>query len=534
MNQPEALARDAPLLWSPGRGTDVWAMFQACIAGDLAAVERLVQRDPSLPRSHFEYRRPVYFAVRENQLAVAAWLLERHATDGDLAVLGPLLEVARDRGYTAMEQLLASRQPDATARGEPVAAAIRERDLPRLRGLLDADPALLRAGDPSGNQPIHWAVMTRQLEVVDELLGRGADPNARRPDGARPIQLCNGDYHFRGWRDASGNGAATPLEVLQHLRARGAECDICTAAHIGDEARVRELLERDPSLANRASDYVTYYPCSGTPLRNAAGAGHIGLVRLLLERGADPNLPEEGIAPHGHALYAAVYNRHHGIARLLLEHGAWPSPAVESSADALSIAILHEDREMVALLASFGSARSVELLGYYGDLLTAAALFAVDPALADDPVAFAAAADNGHEGFLSLMLRHRPELIRRVTVAGKTPALTEWLFARGMDPNRPDWLGVTTLHRLARAGNIEQATLFLQHGAALDARDEDARSTPLAWAARAGKFEMIRFLLARGARSSLPDDPPWATPLAWARRRGHTDIVELLEAHGAH
>ncbi len=534
MNQPEELTRDAPLLWSPGKGTEVWALFQACIAGDLPAVERLVRGNPALVRAHYQYRRPIYFAVRENQLAVAAWLLERHATDGDLAVLGPLLEVALDRGYAEMEQLLIAKQPHVSPRGEPVAAAIRDRDLPRLRLLLDANPGLLHAGDASGNQPIHWAVMSRQPQVIDELLARGADPNARRPDGARPIQLCNGDYHYRGWRDVPGDGTATPLEVLRHLRARGAECDICTAAHIGDEARVRELLDADPSLANRASEYVTYYPCSGTPLRNAAGAGHLDLVRLLLERGADPNLPEEGIAPHGHALYAAVYHRHHAIARLLLERGAWPSPEVESSADALSIAILNEDKEMVALLASYGAARSVELLGYYGDVATAAAVFAVDPDLADDPVAFGYAADNGHEGFLRLMLRHRPELIRRVSVAGKTPVLTEWLFAQGMDPNRPDWLGVTALHRLARAGDIEQAALFLHHGAALHARDEDSRSTPLAWAAREGKSEMVRFLLARGARSSLPDDPPWATPLAWARRKGHPDIVSLLELPSAH
>src|SRR5690606_19207916 len=285
-------------------------------------VERLVRGNPALVRAHYQYRRPIYFAVRENQFAVAAWLLERQATDGDLAVLGPLLEVARDRGYAEMERLLIAKQPHASPRGEPVAAAVRERDLPRMRLLLDADPGLLQAGDASGNQPIHWAVMSRQPEVLDELLARGADPNARRPDGARPIQLCNGDYHYRGWRDVQGDSRATPLEMLRHLRARGAECDICTAAHIGDEARVRELLDADPSLANRPSEYVTYYPCSGTPLRNAAGAGHLDLVRLLLERGADPNLPEEGIAPHGHALYAAVYHRHHAIARLLLEHGA--------------------------------------------------------------------------------------------------------------------------------------------------------------------------------------------------------------------
>ena len=33
------------------------------------------------------------------------------------------------------------------------------------------------------------------------------------------------------------------MEVLAHLRSRGAECDLCTACYIGDIARVRELLD---------------------------------------------------------------------------------------------------------------------------------------------------------------------------------------------------------------------------------------------------------------------------------------------------
>ena len=129
---------------------------------------------------------------------------------------------------------------------------------------------------------------------------------------------------------------------LDHLQARGAYIDINTAASIGDLERVTELLDQDPSLANRVSEYVTYYVGSGAPLRNAAARGHIEIVKLLLERGADPNLPEEGIAPHGHALYSAVYNGHYEIAKLLLERGAYPNPPVESSADALSIALMNK------------------------------------------------------------------------------------------------------------------------------------------------------------------------------------------------
>src|SRR5262245_7026290 len=400
MIQPEELKKNEPLTWSAGTGVDVWNLFCACIAGDIDTVERLVEKDPAIVRCHYAYRKPLYFAVRENRLDVAEFLLERDPDPIGLAVNDSLLEIARDRGYREMEALLETtlaKHHGASPKGEPVAQAIRERDLTKVRTLLDQSPELLHAGDARSNQPIHWAVMTRQTDIIDELLARGADVNAARLDGARPIQLTNGDYHYRGWRDVPEEVVTTPAEVLVHLRVRGAYCDICTAACIGDLDRVRELLDQDPSLANRVSEYVTYYVGSGAPLKNAAAGGHIDIVKLLLERGADPNLPEEGIAPHGHALYSAVYNGHYEIARVLLEHGAYPNPEVESSADALSIAIMRSDQKMIELICSYGAARGVHLLAHYGDIQTAAAVFAANPALADDPGALGRAA--GNEGF---------------------------------------------------------------------------------------------------------------------------------------
>lgn len=532
--QPDELKKNQPLIWSTGTGIDVWEMFCAAITGDLDTIKRLVSKDPSIVRCQHAYRTPLYFAVRENQIEVAAFLLE-HGTDPlGLAVNDSLLDITRDRGYVEMEKLLEAKLASlhgASPKGEAIAAAIRERDLLRVRSLLDNSPELLLAGDERSNQPIHWATMTRQIDVIDELLARGADINARRQDGARPIHITNGDYHYRGWRDVPKDTATTPGEVLAHLRARGAYCDINTAAHTGDLERVRELLDEDPSLANRVGDHVGYYLGAGAPLKNAAARGHIEIVKQLLERGADPNLPEEGIAPHGHALYSAVYNGYFEIAKLLLEHGAYPNPPVESSADALSIALMNKDEKMVELLCSHGAARSVDILSHYGDVETAAAIFAANPALADDPHSLAQAADNGHEAFVRLMLHHQPDLAERVSGGAKTRELSEFLFERDANPNHSNWLGITPLHYCAREGNLEKAAMFIDHGADLHARDEDICSTPLGWAAKSGKTHMVEFLLRRGAKPNLQHDPPWATPLAWATRRGHHEVVEMLKQY---
>jgi ankyrin repeat protein len=516
-------------------------MFCAAATGDLDTIRRLLTKDPALVRAQHAYRTPLYFAVRENQVAVAAFLLDHGADPLGLAVNDTLLDVCRDRRYAEMRALLEANYASVrgiSPRGEAVAAAIRERDLPRVRRLLNAEPDLIDVGDERSNRPIHWAVMTRQIDVINELLARGADINAPRADGGRPIQLVNGDYHYRGWRDVPEDITTRPADVLAHLRARGAECDICTAAAIGDLARVKELLDHDPSLANRVADYTSYYLGSGAPLKNAAERGHIEIVKLLLDHGADPNLPEEGIAPRGHALYAAAANGHHEIAELLLEHGAHPNPEVESSADALSRAISNGDQRMIDLLCSHGAARAVHLMAYHGDVRTAAAAFAANPALADDADALANAAGEGQEAFVRLMLRYRPDLPKRLEFPGwlvcaKTRELNELLFRHGMDPNRPDWLGVTPLHQLARKGDVGMAEQFLDHGADPNLRDGDLCSTPLGWAAKFGQAQMVELLLARGAKTNLPDDPPWATPLEWARRRGHGEIVDILVRHGA-
>jgi uncharacterized protein len=166
-------------------------------------------------------------------------------------------------------------------------------------------------------------------------------------------------------------------------------------------------------------------------------------------------------------------------------------------------------------------------------------------------------ANDGCGGVLAAACKQRKrDTLARLLAAGARvpPVLTECrsylltdpdmlrlLLESGMDPNQPNWLLATPLHDLcgrdgrgrAQPERIACASVLLDAGAHISARDEDYSSTPLAWAARNNLPDMVELLLARGAPTNLPDDEPWATPLAWATRRGHERIVERLLAAGA-
>lgn len=540
MMQPELLTKDEPLFWSTGKGTYVWKMFCAAAKGDVEAIKELLAEDPSLVRSEFDYRNAMSFAVREDQPVVVEYLLSKNANPVNSGTDDTLLQIAKDRGYTAIEQMLEKATgTKSTPGGDSIAEAIRSRDIEKVKTLLDKSPELIHAKDGYTNQPVHWAVMTRQPEMIDELLKRGADINAKRFDGARPLQLTNGDYGYRGWRDVPKDTVATPNDIYKLLIARGAYPDINMASLKGNIERVRELLDEDPSIINKNDAYVTYYPGSGSPINNAVLSRNIDMVKLLLERGANPNIPEEGIAPRGHALHSAVCNGDIEIVKLLLEHGAYPSVEIESSADTLSAAIANNDEPMIELLCSYGAARPVSLLAYYGDIRTAAAVFAVNPSKANDAYALECAAGQGHDAFVRLMLRYQPDLATKIAVsitgpqdAIKSRELTEFLFQHGMNPGFKNWLGITPLHQFAKRSDIASASIFIEHGADINAVDEEFYSTPLGYAAKHGKKEMVELLLKNGADPNLPENPAWAKPLQWAKRRGHDDIVTSINQYG--
>src|SRR4029078_3350357 len=139
-----------------------------------------------------------------------------------------------------------------------------------------------------------------------------------RSDRARPSHSAL----FHSWR------AKVPREraraIVDTLLAHGSRYNINLAAALAHKPYVRAAPEPDSSLAN-FEDTSHHRPISAAAQRN-----DLAMVKLLLDHGADPNLPEHG-APRGHALWVAVYNRYREVARLLVEHGADPNAMVESS-----------------------------------------------------------------------------------------------------------------------------------------------------------------------------------------------------------
>jgi ankyrin repeat protein len=271
---------------------------------------------------------------------------------------------------------------------------------------------------------------------------------------------------------------------------------------------------------------------------------------LLLERGADPKMPEEA-APQGRPLFEACCRNHLQVAELLLEHGADPNAGVDSSGCCLTICKVYHNK----------AARPLEqLLRRYG---------AYTPPYAMTTEELTQALREGHqaihhEEFLgNAIAKRNGELLDLylescpATKGGlqhwdgvtypSSPAMVRKLLARGLDPNRPDWLGRTFLHTCAEKGDRSAAAVFLKAGADINARDVEFQGTPLAAAVRSEasgnqqqrakhaerRRRMIEFLLNRGAATNLPGEQAWATPLAWARRRGLADIEALLIEHGA-
>jgi hypothetical protein len=298
------------------------------------------------------------------------------------------------------------------------------------------------------------------------------------------------------------------------------------ASRAGDLERVKSLVAVTPGLVRCEHNYMP-------PLHLAVREGHGDLVRFLLERGAFD--PEHVTYPYNEKLLTVAEDRGYaGIARLLRECASKPpTPGTDGQAVHGVGTIQFPAEDEVNRLEK---------------LVGANALSAVEKLLERRPELVHYELTYWAEGILSTPANRRfkqmLELLLRL--GARVPDIAKWgrayyfkhydiaafLLERGMNPNHMNWHRTTLLHDMAWEGDARKAVLLLDHGADIDAVDDEFRSTPLGIAARWGRREVVKRLLHRGADPNRAG-ASWAAPLAWAVNKGHSDIAAMLRSAGA-
>ncbi len=156
--------------------------------------------------------------------------------------------------------------------------------LERLHVMLGADPEAVNRPGPDGWRPLHFAA---NPEVARLLLDHGADIDAQ----------CI-DHHGTA---AQWNLGDSNIELSRYLVDEGAVWDIFLVAALGDVSRASVAIDEDPEVVSTRMDleapggHVYLYKHIGrrcTPLHAAASHDQVEVIRLLLDRGADPDTRE--------------------------------------------------------------------------------------------------------------------------------------------------------------------------------------------------------------------------------------------------
>ena len=132
--------------------------------------------------------------------------------------------------------------------------------------------------------------------------------------------------------------------ILKHLD----EVDIFEAAAADLIEVTTSLLDQNPSLLNEHS------PHGFTPLGMATHFGNENIVRFLLRKGANPNLPSEN-GYHVYPLHTAVDSNFEGIAKMLVEAGAEVNVIQTYNMTPLHAAAQNGNIELLILLLENGA-----------------------------------------------------------------------------------------------------------------------------------------------------------------------------------
>ncbi len=319
-------------------------VFEAAKKNDLAKVEALARKDPSLLRS---------------KDSAGDSLLHRAGADGSVALAGLLLSLGAD--INAVNSRLET----------PLHAAINNKKDDVATLLIDRGADLSRK-DNSGYTPLHSAVQRDRTAIVKRLLASGVEIDSRNDDGATPFMRA---ARFTGnveigklllshgaainTRDSSAymplNWAAFfgKREFVEFLLDNGATYDategkglliLRSAAQYGCERLFKVVADREKGLFN-------YEKENTTTMSRAILGGSVEIVKLLQARGIPlPHANFQGWLP----IHEAVRSGHLAMIEFLVEQGADIKARTPAGKSPYNIADGSGDTEAKALILKLG------------------------------------------------------------------------------------------------------------------------------------------------------------------------------------
>lgn len=133
-------------------------------------------------------------------------------------------------------------------------------------------------------------------------------------------------------------------------------------------------------------------------------------------------------------------------------------------------------------------------------------------------------------GLLAVAVCQIPPQNRFIDSAGNEDLskLRSWLD-KGVDVNKPGWLGLTALSAAVKEGRLENVKLILDHGG--NPNQKSMRILPLQEAIDEDHLEIVKLLLEKGADPSLPG-AFGVSPLEEAVMKGKIEVAEQFVKYG--